>query len=150
PHVGCDTPHPVFAEVNHRVRPALAPERLKGEATLAGVSSFGFGGVNAHVVLERVGAARPLITIPAAPRPYDAELFVFAGGDGRELTDQLAALLQRSASMTLSELTDAASEAAYGLLKGGARAAIVASRGQELHDRLARAISAVSGGEDVC
>src|SRR5262249_53676379 len=65
PHVGCAVPHPAFAEVDHRVRPALAPEAWPDDGPrLAGVSGFGFGGINAHIVLERNGAGVTPMVVP--------------------------------------------------------------------------------------
>ena len=63
-HFEKPNPHIPFDELPLRVQTALGPWSTEGGPALAGVSSFGFGGTNAHVVLEE---APPAITgMPAA------------------------------------------------------------------------------------
>ncbi|MEV0277449.1 beta-ketoacyl synthase N-terminal-like domain-containing protein [Streptomyces sp. NPDC050610] len=62
PTLHCDTPHPALAHTRFRpldhARPWHAP--ASGAPRRAGVNAFGFGGINAHVVLEEAGGgARP-------------------------------------------------------------------------------------------
>ncbi|MGW4115984.1 SDR family NAD(P)-dependent oxidoreductase [Actinosynnema sp. NPDC004786] len=56
-------PHIPFHELPLRVADALAPWPVADEPALVGVSSFGFGGTNAHLVVEqapaRVGGSTP-------------------------------------------------------------------------------------------
>jgi acyl transferase domain-containing protein/acyl-CoA synthetase (AMP-forming)/AMP-acid ligase II/NADPH:quinone reductase-like Zn-dependent oxidoreductase/acyl carrier protein len=52
-------PHIAFADLGLRVADALAPWPSADGPATAGVSSFGFGGTNAHVVLEAAPAAAP-------------------------------------------------------------------------------------------
>lgn len=133
PHVGCVTPHPVFAEVDHRVRPALAGEPIEARgAAIAGVSSFGFGGINAHVVLEQaVSAKRPALR-RTQPVAQDAELFLFSGDSLDEITAQFDEIRPRAAGLSMAELADAAAHAASGLRDAAIRVAIVAGSGSEL------------------
>jgi enediyne polyketide synthase len=145
PHVGCGAPHPVFAELDHCVRPAIIPEPITGPA-VAGVSSFGFGGVNLHVVIEGASTSARSASAPvralATPRPHDLELFAFAGGQD-EVLQAIATLERRARTMALSELADAAAGLARRRGQGPVRAAVFASRPLELAAKLARAREAM-------
>jgi enediyne polyketide synthase len=148
PHVGCIAPHPVFREVDDRVRPALAPEMWPDGARIAGVSAFGFGGINAHVVLERNGAGKRASVLPSPPRRQDAELFVFAGGQA-DVTTTINTLAARAPTLSLGEFVDAAAYLA-GLVRGGpVRVAITASQPEELAAKLAQAAAAVLSSSEL-
>lgn len=150
-HVGCETLHPVFAEVGGAVRVAHAPELIASErAALAGVSSFGFGGVNAHVVIEgpaRSGAVVGAV-LPPPPRAQDAELFLFAGADDAALAATVDAFRRRADTLAWSEVGDAAAAVAECLADGPARAAVVARTTDELIERLDALSASIAGGQD--
>src|SRR4029077_8618023 len=147
PHVSCDRPHPVFEEIDGLVRTAQACERIENCA-VAGVSSFGFGGINAHVVIERADPAPARAILPRAPIAQDAELFVFAGDDADQASASMAASEMRAGSLSRSEFSDAAAHAAAP--RGGAiRIAVVAAHAGELGERLARAKTAIIAGTSV-
>ena len=79
PSLHCEEPHAALAEtafcVNDRARPWLQdPSRLRR----AGVNAFGFGGVNAHVILEEVA---PVAGARVPPRAGNDR--ARAGGNGR-------------------------------------------------------------------
>ena len=91
-------------EPNPALTDPASPFRLEGEprpwvhtaATprRAAVSSFGFGGVNLHAVLEEhVGDA------PPPSRRWPAELFLLAAGTAEELEEQLVELAGVSAGL---------------------------------------------------
>ncbi|WP_007518110.1 type I polyketide synthase, partial [Pseudofrankia saprophytica] len=70
PTLHCDDPHPAFAGT--RFAPVLATspwdEPASGAPRRAGVNAFGFGGINAHAVLEQAPdrpAPSPAATFPA-------------------------------------------------------------------------------------
>jgi enediyne polyketide synthase len=147
PHIGCLTPHPVFAEVGNSIRPALTWEPIDGRPAVAGVSSFGFGGINAHVVIERTAAAAPLITLPRPPVTQDAELFLFSGDRTNEIMAHVVELERRAPALSMAEFTDAAAHAAATLRYGSIRVAVVASSGVELADRLSQAKQAMLSGD---
>ncbi|MDX0527559.1 SDR family NAD(P)-dependent oxidoreductase [Sinorhizobium medicae] len=149
PHVGCSVPHSVFSEVEHCVHPACRPQPIDDEKPLAGVSSFGFGGVNTHVVLEggpASGGRR--LSLPPPPRFHEAELFLFAG-EQQDVLQRIAQLDDRAGSMSVSELADAAAFCEANLGKGPIKAAVVASRQAELSERLVRANALITAGRSV-
>ncbi|MGB9368069.1 MAG: SDR family NAD(P)-dependent oxidoreductase [Xanthobacteraceae bacterium] len=149
PHVGCNMPHPAFAEVDHKVYPALLPQAWPGDGVrLAGVSGFGFGGVNAHIVIEHQRAVSSRTAIPAGPRRQDAELFAFAGSAGT-LAPLFQSLAARAATMSLAELSDAAAACARDLGSGPLRVAIIAKDPEQLRDKLARAAQAISADLEI-
>ncbi|MGB2677059.1 MAG: beta-ketoacyl synthase N-terminal-like domain-containing protein [Candidatus Acidiferrum sp.] len=65
-HFEKPNPHIPFDELPLRVQTTLSPWPAESGPALAGVSSFGFGGTNAHVVLEE--APPPIIGMPDAER----------------------------------------------------------------------------------
>ncbi len=154
PHVTADVPHPVFAEVDHRVAIARTPSPLPdGRAGRAGVSSFGFGGVNAHLVIEgpggRIGPVRA-----ARPRPVprqEADLFLFAATDQAALSSAISELHARAGLLSLAEMGDAAASLAADLGKaprGPHRAAIVAEGPEELERQCALALARLAGSSE--
>lgn len=148
PHVSCETAHPVFAEVNYRIHPNTTCEPIgNGTSSFAGVSSFGFGGINAHLVIERAGASALTTVQPRPPVVQDAELFLFAGHSADEVIAAIAAIERRAPTLSMAEFTDAAAHAALRAQHGPIRAAVVASHGAELPSRLARAKAAVANGD---
>jgi myxalamid-type polyketide synthase MxaE and MxaD len=71
-HFEKPNPHIPFDELPLRVQTTLGPWPVGSGPALAGVSSFGFGGTNAHVVLEE--APQSIIGMPDAERKIDAHL----------------------------------------------------------------------------
>ncbi|MEU3299011.1 beta-ketoacyl synthase N-terminal-like domain-containing protein [Streptomyces sp. NPDC006678] len=71
PTLHCDDPHPALAETRFRtVARAETWETVAGgPPRRAAVNAFGFGGINAHVVLEQAPDAVPFAAGPSAP-PY--------------------------------------------------------------------------------
>lgn len=150
PHVGCDIPHPIFRELDDKVRPSLCAEHWReGGSRLAGVSGFGFGGINAHLVLQATDPARRAIVVPRAHRPQDAELFVFAAASVEEISTRLEALSLRAPAMSIAELADAASHCSRTIMQGQIRAAIVAENPEALASRLRKAADAIAGNREL-
>ncbi|MBR1147548.1 type I polyketide synthase [Bradyrhizobium sp. AUGA SZCCT0431] len=147
PHVGCTTPHPVFAEVDGRVRLALAPKAIADtQPAIAGISSFGFGGINAHFVIERAGPTLPSVALPRPPIAQEIELFLFSGGNVHEVIAAVTQLERRAATLSMAELADAAAHCAAMQRYGPVRLAVLASNGAELAERLSAAKLAIASG----
>ncbi|WP_425556289.1 beta-ketoacyl synthase N-terminal-like domain-containing protein, partial [Kitasatospora nipponensis] len=93
PTLHCEDPHPALAGTRFRTIGTAQPwESPDGTPRRAGVNAFGFGGINAHVVLEQ--APDPVRARPAAVRPTlvvaEPERVLRLAADGPE---QLAELL---------------------------------------------------------
>jgi enediyne polyketide synthase len=150
PHVSCENLHPVFAEIDHQVRPNITCKLIdRPRGAVAGVSSFGFGGINAHLVVEHAGTTAAPIRLPRRPVSQDAELFLFSGNDADEIIDSITTIERRASMLSMAELSDAAAYAASRAQPGPIRVAIVASDGPELAERMARAKTAVIAGDSL-
>jgi acyl transferase domain-containing protein/phosphopantetheinyl transferase (holo-ACP synthase) len=78
PSLHCDTPNRKLEDTRFRV--LHAPEPWTTEVRRAAVNAFGFGGINAHVVMESYGPPEPLHTQPKLPL-----VGVWSGADGQDL-----------------------------------------------------------------
>lgn len=118
----------------------------------AGVSAFGFGGTNFHVVLEEyTGAYRDSDVLDLNPR--DAEPFVFHGEDRQQVAGQVRRLLdglehpeqvdvaQLAYALHLEQGADAAASARH------CRLALVAASGTDLKKKLELALKVLAGNE---
>lgn len=138
PNSGCDRPHSLLAPgPSVALRAVLEGEPWESEGPLrAGVSGMGFGGINAHLVLE--GAARQKsdgldrATTRLLRSPQDAELFVLGAGGSQELLGQVRALEGLAPRLSRAELVDLATTLAKQSGARPCRAALVASRPAEL------------------
>jgi acyl transferase domain-containing protein/NAD(P)H-dependent flavin oxidoreductase YrpB (nitropropane dioxygenase family)/NAD(P)-dependent dehydrogenase (short-subunit alcohol dehydrogenase family)/acyl carrier protein len=116
-----------------RTLPWLAQERK------AGVSAFGFGGTNYHLVMDR-GDAGHVAAIPPAPAVWPCELLLFRGHSGEQARQQVERLRAYLASGHQDRLCDIAySHHLSNEGEGPVRLAVVASSVAELGARLARA-----------
>src|SRR5438270_919929 len=111
PTTGCDHPHPELTTGTPALRVLHEADFWpSGAPTRAGVSGFGFGGINVHVTLEATGAlARKSLTPVESEQvssAQDCELFLFAAPTTSELSQQLADLLPFVAEISCSELAD--------------------------------------------
>ncbi|MGW3634481.1 beta-ketoacyl synthase N-terminal-like domain-containing protein, partial [Streptomyces sp. NPDC005122] len=121
---------------------AAAPARR-----VAGVSAFGFGGTNFHVVLRAHEDGPPPVT---AAQQWPAELFTFRGADRAAAERAAAALLALAEAdpgpyepWRLRDLALAASRRAEAAAPRGlaVRIALVAASTDELRDLLGRAVA---------
>ncbi len=127
--------------VNTELRPWISP---RGTRRRAGVNAFGFGGINAHAILEE--AAEPA----QAPRPahLPAELVVLAAETPSALAEKIgrleAALAGPLAEVALSGI--AAAAIARERVSGPARLALVATDARDLADKLGKARERLNAG----
>ncbi|MGW7325848.1 beta-ketoacyl synthase N-terminal-like domain-containing protein, partial [Streptomyces sp. NPDC054845] len=127
-------------ELNLRVQTELEPwNEEPGRRRLAGVSSFGMGGTNAHLVLEEAPAAEAAVPgrrLPVLP-------FVVSGRTAEGLRDQAAQLSARVEHGPELALPDVAWTLAAARTTFGHRAVVLAADREEFLTRLER--SAVHG-----
>ena len=135
PHERVDPRHGALLEV-----PARATAWPSHRELRAGVSSMGFGGINAHLVIDASAASRrphwstrerSLVTTG-----QDAELFVIGASGSDALRTRVATLATLARSLSRAELTDLAATLAREAAPSPARAAVAASRPDELAARL--------------
>lgn len=159
PTTGCVEPHAELAGEAPVLRALPAPERWPADRPLrAAVSAMGFGGVNAHLVVE--GTAMLRRGVPSAAErllwapPQDAELVLLAAEDGEALARHarhLAGVAPRLARAELGDLAAAlhfrlGASTGAGMAPLPAKAAIVAATPGELAARLGRLLEWLEGG----
>jgi acyl transferase domain-containing protein/phosphopantetheinyl transferase len=111
PTLHCDTPNPRFQlektklYINTEARPWV--HGLKQTPRRAGVNAFGFGGINAHAVIEEY---RPAAGADVAiyHSSWDSELCIFQGKSRQELIQQCEIVLVYLAQATQTALVDIA------------------------------------------
>ncbi|TDQ00321.1 type I polyketide synthase [Labedaea rhizosphaerae] len=145
PTVGCEDPHPLFAE-KKVLRALRSAEPWPGEVPVrAGVTSMGFGGINTHVVVEGTPASRRTLPLPAPAQ--DAELLVADAASPAELAERLTSLAEFTAQLAYAELGDLSGQLIRELTGGPYRAAVVVSSPEEAVRRLTAAAEALSRDE---
>ncbi|HEX5875335.1 MAG TPA: SDR family NAD(P)-dependent oxidoreductase, partial [Pyrinomonadaceae bacterium] len=143
PASACENPHPLLKSKSSVLRVLSEAELWPANSYLrAGVSGLGFGGINAHLVLEGYGSLRRTEltgkekTLFASAQ--DAEVFFLSALDKNALRETIRHLLTFAARISCAELTDLAATLAGQLQVSTIRAAIVASSAGQLADRLSR------------
>lgn len=143
PTTGCEQPHPELRSPNASLRTLKTAEPWpEDQALRAGVSAMGFGGINAHVVVEALEpVARPTIDLFSSSlvsTPQDAELFLLSAQSVDELRGKVDHLLSFVARVSRAELSDLAAHLEATLNNYAVRAAVVASTPADLADRLGK------------
>jgi enediyne polyketide synthase len=141
PTTGCEDPHSEIIRRSPSLRVLKTAELWPAELPLrAGVSSMGFGGIDAHVVVEAHESQRPQRVTSAqralASSAQDAELILLSAQTIEEMALKIERLLGFAARISQSELSDLANETQRVLGHGLVRAAIVAASPASLADRL--------------
>lgn len=141
PASACENPHPLLKSESSVLRVLSEAELWPANSYLrAGVSGLGFGGINAHLVLEGYGSLRRTEltskekTLCASAQ--DAEVFFLSAPDKNALRETIRHLLNFAARISRAELTDLAATLAEQLQVSTIRAAIVAGTPAQLADRL--------------
>lgn len=116
---------------------AIATRRVAWPATgptrVAGVSAFGVGGTNAHVILEEPPRGAPA---DAAPPAREAHLLTLSAHGPEALADAARALHDVAAEGLPAALAELCATAALRRTHRDHRLAVVAADGAELRDRL--------------
>lgn len=144
PTTGCEQPHALLAGASPALRVLGEAEPWpQGRPLRASVSGMGFGGINAHVVIEGGSAPRRAALSPRehslSRSQQDAELFLFAAASAEELARLVGKVRSFAARLSRAELADLAAKLQSELEKvttPGVRAGVVASKPAELAERL--------------
>ncbi|WP_283134068.1 type I polyketide synthase [Rhizohabitans arisaemae] len=146
PTTGCREPHPLLRP-DGPLRILRRCEPWPDGPRHAGVSGFGFGGVNAHVVLRlqrdlldaashrRPPAARTATPVP----PPETEVFLFGGDRPADVVDRLTRIAELAPRLSEAELHDLACALAARPIHGPYRVACTARTPAELAERALRA-----------
>lgn len=147
PPMLCDTPHPSLAleqtpfYINNQTRPWVHDPR---QPRRAGVNAFGFGGINAHVVLEEHRPTTRPVQVPVLHAPSSGELVMMAAADLPALRARVTALQSRLGEAPDPALSAvAATEAADAV--GAHRLALAVSDLDDLRKKLAQAMDKLTG-----
>src|SRR3984957_1017600 len=111
-HIGMDTPNPniPFDELNLEVLTANTPLKAAGRLVI-GVNSFGFGGANAHVILESHGTeSAATLALPKA----SALPIVVSARDARALSVAAREMAKFISAQPQSALYDVAYQSVFG------------------------------------
>jgi enediyne polyketide synthase len=112
PTTGCDEPHELLHTPGTPLRVVPEAEPWPDAPLRAAVSAMGFGGINAHIVLESVAPRRrgvlSAVERRTARRPLSHETFVFGADSVTELGAALARTAEVADRMSFAEHTDLA------------------------------------------
>lgn len=148
PHIGAEDLHVAFAETDHVVELAREAVPVRHAPFVAGLSSFGFGGINVHALLEAPGS-RPRRSARLPPAPIgeqNTELFVFVGETPDVIATALRALAPVAASLSVAECADLATDLSKSVAAGPWRLAFLAADGAALAAQVETALGWLSEG----
>ncbi|QWF84066.1 type I polyketide synthase [Amycolatopsis sp. CA-230715] len=150
PTTGCLDPHPALAEPGCAVRVTDRPEDWPADRPVrAGVSSMGFGGINAHIVIEDAGAgdtrADPRATA-LARSTQDAELLLFDAETVAELRAEVSAAVAVVRELSYANLADLAARLHDELTGAPVRGAVVAANPRQAARALTELAERIDAG----
>ncbi|MDP6955665.1 MAG: polyketide synthase, partial [Planctomycetota bacterium] len=133
PTLHCSRPHAALAATRFRTLDTAQPWESNGQVRRAGVNAFGFGGINAHVVLEQHPSQASPVPQPASAQAADtaevsaAEASAAAASTAAASTAAAsAAEASTAAANTAGVSTAEASTAEGNTAEGGAQQAAAA------------------------
>ncbi|MEV6741340.1 type I polyketide synthase [Streptomyces sp. NPDC051104] len=151
PATGHVDPHPELTGERPALRVPLQPEPWPAGAPVrSGVSSMGFGGINAHVVVEHADSAPdsglgPKVEALARSR-QDVELLLVDAETLSALRGRIAQLAELCGRLSFAELGDLAATLERELGDRPLRAAIVAGDPEEAGQRCATLLTMLDNG----
>ncbi|MFD6153506.1 SDR family NAD(P)-dependent oxidoreductase [Streptomyces sp. NPDC060243] len=153
PATGHYDPHPELTGERPALRvPTEAEPWPEGASVRAGVSSMGFGGINAHVVVEHADGVRrtalPRSVVRLVRSRQDCELLLVDADDTDALRERLAGLAALAGRLSYAELGDLAATLQAELAGRPLHAAVVASSPEQAEERLLGLLHRVDGGAD--
>jgi enediyne polyketide synthase len=149
PTTGCEEPHELLRRADAPLRVVDEAEPWPDAPLRAAVSAMGFGGINAHVVLEAAmrPVRRPLSAGERrlARRPLGHEVFAFGGDTPEALAATLTRASTVAATMSAADHVDLAASLAGDAGGGRYRAGIVARDPAQLARRAGQAAAMLAG-----
>jgi acyl transferase domain-containing protein/NAD(P)-dependent dehydrogenase (short-subunit alcohol dehydrogenase family)/acyl-CoA thioesterase FadM len=143
PTSGCENWNPVFEKTAHQLYPLTDGEVRPANDTLkAGISAFGFGGINCHVSIESYGQPQHSLRPSLDERSLlvshsDAELFLFTAQTMGSMAEQIRNIQKETLFMSHGELTDVAADLSRRASQTMPyRAVILAEDAKDLHEKL--------------
>lgn len=150
PTTGCHTRHPLLEAPGVPLRTVPVAEEWTSDRPTAGVSSMGFGGINAHVVVQAAPDAPRSRRVRAGDRHWsrpvgEIEIVVVAASGPGELRRELETLGTTAGALSRAELRDVAATRWRAGADGPFRAALVARTPEELVAAALGAAGATAG-----
>ena len=124
--------------LNTEARPWIA---MPGTKRRAAVNAFGFGGINAHALLEESPSPAP------TPRHWAEELVVVSGANPADLAIRARALAAAATLHDRASLSELAAVAALQAGDGPSRLCLVASSPADMIDKLGKAAERLEAGK---
>ncbi|GAA4620102.1 type I polyketide synthase [Actinoallomurus vinaceus] len=151
PATGHHDPHPVLLAEDAALHvPDGAELWPDGAPVRAGVSSMGFGGINAHIVVEHADGARRRsvgeMTERLVRSRQDCEILLLDAVGVAELRGRVAQLVGFAARLSFAELGDLAATLSGELAGRPLRAAVVAGSPEQAEERLGRLLALLDSG----
>lgn len=151
PLTSCVQPHELLSASNRALKALKEPELWPAHRPLrASVSAMGFGGINAHLLLDKAeGERRTALSVreqTLARSPQDAEVFFFCAPTVAGLAPTVESLRGAVSGISRAELGDLAAELEKSLGAGTIRAAVVASHPAEAAEKLSTLFSWLTTG----
>lgn len=144
PTASCEQRNDAFDGVGTRLFPIGLGEVRDPDAVMrAGVSAFGFGGINTHLIIESGGPPSPRLAPQVDERSLlvshqESELFVFGGNTKDEVIVRVDAVAIEASLLSPSDLVDLAAALSNELPTGlSIRCAVIAESPDDLAAKLA-------------
>ncbi|NML50988.1 SDR family NAD(P)-dependent oxidoreductase [Streptomyces sp. R302] len=144
-------PHPELTGERPALRvPYEAELWPQGAPIRAGVSSMGFGGINAHIVVEHADGVRKSdvgrVTRKLVRSSQDTELLLLDADTPAELRGKVTRAVTLSSKLSFAEVGDLAATLQSELADRPIRAAVVAADPEQAEQRLTKLLSHLDGG----